>query len=166
MLWRVGVFAALFASLLYGDAGAKGLDGFVGATVSGTGVAQPIEVSISLPEDDYGWTHWGYDPHPSAAELSYQIVLHFDFKGESPGCYSPTSGACPSIGEQDGAGNFDGTDILYFPNDLRIGNGTWSAGWYRASPELARQLQAGLRSWLAAPNTGDGGLLDSAGGAP
>ena len=160
MIWRAGLIVLVLALAAGGGAAAKGLSGLVGATVSGAGLSKPVEVSISLPEDDYGWEALLYTPHPSADELPYEVVLLFDLTGKE-GCPQSVE-PCGKVGRQDGVGvgRFDGNDILYFPEGLRVGNGIWSPGWFRASPALAQQLRAALTSSLGAPSTGDAGLAD------
>ena len=169
---RVAGFAVIvFELLLSASATAKGDSSLVGATISGGPLARPIEVEIDLPED------YGYlipldvpasDPslprmrangglavpvnpppvrQPRAGETPYVLVLHHDLSAYG-------------LGVVDWAGRFDGRDMLFFPEPMIWGE-KWEqyAGWYKADPLLAEQLRKAVAGALAAPSTGDGGLL-------
>jgi hypothetical protein len=128
----LAIFLALFA--LEGVE-AKGGSRIVAATVSHERVAGSRTVSIQLPEnyDDM------FEAAPVKSALLYQVVLHYDFAGEGD--------------RHDWVGRYDGDSTLYFPEPMVVRNGTWAAGWYTASPELAEQLQAAYGG-LALPATG------------
>jgi hypothetical protein len=125
---------------------AKGDNYIVGLTVSG-GTPDPHSVSFAMlaNDDDMFETQ---PPATGAATLTYDVIIHYDFKGYG--------------GKRDWSGKFDGADLLYFPQSMIVGPGTWAAGWYQASPPLAAGLHAAMSS-TALPNGGSGDIQTGAG---
>jgi hypothetical protein len=135
----------LAAVLLVEAASAKGDSYIVGFTISGKGLDAPVEVGIILPESYDPMTELlnapaGVDP---ATDYPYSVVIHYDFEEFG--------------GERDWRGWYDGEGVLFFPDDMIVGPGTWAAGWYTANPILAESLHSELPR-VSPPGTGDGGL--------
>ncbi len=172
MILRGVLFVALLVLMGYGAVAAKGDSYLVGATIGGNGLTRPLEVKINLPEG-YGYltpievpaadpglprlpSNGGLEipvsppplREPRAGEVPYALVLHYDLSQYG-------------LGLVDWAGRFDGKEVLYLPEPLIWGD-KWEqyAGWYKADPLLAEQLQRELDPSLGAPSTGDAGLAD------
>jgi hypothetical protein len=125
------------------------------ATISGGRLDTQIAVSIQLTGGmsvAYGETRSTLAPESSdllqrtERPMTYAITLHYDLMEFGQGKF-------------DREGSFDGVSVLHFPEPMIMGNGVWAAGWYRASAELAAQLQAALAEGISPPATGDGGLV-------
>jgi hypothetical protein len=98
----------------------------------------PRSVSFAMPEN-YDPMFETQPPATGAATLAYDVIIHYDF-----GSYG---------GKRDWSGKFDGAELLYFPESMVVGPGTWAAGWFQASPPLAAGLQQAILD-TALPSTG------------
>jgi hypothetical protein len=108
---------------------AKGENYITGARLSGGGLTSPQYVALQLPEN-YDEMYETSAAGASAADLPYSIVIYYDFGG--------------TIGQRGWAGRFDGTNLLYFPEPILVGSGTWHAGWYQAGELFADPLQEAI----------------------
>lgn len=141
---------ALLAALLFfiaaAPAEAKGDSYLVGARLFGGRLGdRSITVPIALPEnyDDM------YEAEPPAGVwgsvaqgAGFHIAFTYDF-GEY------------GYGTRERLGWYDGYDRLFFPEAMHVGPGTWAAGWFTASKELALQLRRALAP--PAPAAGNAG---------
>ena len=139
-----------------GAALSPGRDDFVtAATIRGGDLDGEVTTSIHLTSSmsvGYGETRLTLPPESfdlrqrTERPLTYAITLHYDLTQTG-------------WGEYDREGLFDGVNVLHFPEPMTMGNGVWAAGFYRASPEFAVQLQAALSAAIKPPSTGDAGLV-------
>jgi len=142
LLIAVGAVIGLLGFALEGPSAAiaKGDNYIVALTVSGGALNAPRTVSFAMPPnyDDMFETQ---APATGIAGLSYDVVIHYDFKEYG--------------GKRNWVGKFDGTGLLYFPKSMIVGPGVWAAGWYGASPPLVEGLLRAM-SATALPTTGSG----------
>ena len=139
-----------------GAPSSPGRDNFVTAvTIRGGGLDGEVTTSIHLTTSmsvGYGETRLTLPPESfdlrrrTERPLRYAITLHYDLTQTG-------------WGEYDREGFFDGVNVLHFPEPMTMGNGVWAAGFYRASPDFAVQLQAALSAAITPPSTGDAGLV-------